>query len=149
MQLNEFIDHQIANNIIFVSVESDLGGYVFDTLWENHHGSVLLRPAAEDVFRYLVDDLIIIGKLPSESPKGKPEFWDTRIEKMLVDIAVDKLLRQIVSSGEYPALFHNAIQKYTIDKSVMTRYARRRGALDKFRRFLRNDARLPEEVFSI
>ena len=149
IQLNEFVNHQIAHNIVFVSVEGEFGEDVFNTLWETHQGGVLLKPSIDDLFRYMTDDMIIIVKLPTESPKGISDFWDTRIEKMLVDIAVDKLLNKIVYKGEYPAIFHDAIQNYNMDKSLMARYARRRGALDKFRTFLKTDAGLSEEEFSI
>lgn len=149
VQLNEFVNHQIAHNIIFVSVEADLGDYVFNTLWEEHHGSILIKPTIDELYRYMNDEMIIINKLPSESPKGKTVFWDTRIEKMLVDIAVDKILKKVVYSAEYPVIYKDAVSKYIIDKNVMTRYARRRGALDKFRQFLRDQAGLSEENFEI
>lgn len=149
VQLNEFVNHQIAHNIIIVSVEGELEEDVFNTLWENHEGSVLLKPSIEDVFRYMTEGIIVINKLPSESPRGSADFWDTRLEKMLVDIAVDKILRKVVYSGEYPAIFQDSFKKYAIDKNVMTRYARRRGALEKYRTFLRNEAGIPQEEFSI
>ena len=142
VQLNEFVNHQIAHNIVFVSVEGDLEEDVFNTLWERHKGSLLLKPDADELFRYLTEDMVVIGKLPTESPKGIDVFWDTRLEKMLVDIAVDKLLRKIVYSGEYPTIYQDAFSKYVIDKSVMVRYARRRGALVKYREFLINEAGL-------
>lgn len=44
VQLNEFVNHQIAQNMIFVSVEGELEEDVFNTLWENYEGSVLLKP---------------------------------------------------------------------------------------------------------
>ena len=149
VQLNEFVNHQIAQNMIFVSVEGELEEDVFNTLWENHEGSVLLKPSIEDLFRYMTEGIIVINKLPSESPKGITDFWDTRLEKMLVDIAVDKLLGKVVYSGEYPAIFQDAFVKYAIDKNVMARYARRRGALDKYRAFLRNEAGILQEEFSL
>ena len=149
VQLNEFVNHQIANNIIFVSIEAGLEEDVFNTLWESHHGSALLKPGTEELFRYLSEDMIVICKLATESPKGKPDFWDTRLEKLLVDIAVDKLLKSIVYSGEYPAIYREAMRKYAIDKSVMTRYLRRRGALQKFREFLQNEAGISQEELSI
>jgi hypothetical protein len=93
------------------------------------------------------EDMVVIVKLPTESPKGIDVFWDTRLEKILVDIAVDKLLRKIVYSGEYPAIYQDALSKYVIDKSAMVRYARRRGALMKYREFLINEAGLKQEDF--
>ena len=115
---------------------------MFNTLWERHKGSILLKPDVDELFRYMNEDMVVIIKLPTESPKGIDVFWDTRLEKMLVDIAVDKLLRKIVYSGEYPTIYQDAFSKYVIDKSVMVRYARRRGALVKYREFLINEAGL-------
>ena len=142
VQLNEFVNHQIAHNIVFVSVEGGLEEDVFNTLWERHKGSILLKPDVDELFRYMNGDMVVIVKLTTESPKGIDVFWDTRLEKMLVDVAVDKLLRKIVYSGEYPVIYQDAFSKYVIDKSVMVRYARRRGALVKYREFLINEAGL-------
>ena len=149
VQLNEFVNHQIAHNIVFVSVEGELEEDVFNTLWERHKGSLLLKPDADELFRYLTEDMVVIGKLPTESPKGIDVFWDTRLEKMLVDIAVDKLLRKVVYSGEYPAIYQGGFSKYAIDKNVMFRYARRRGALGKYKEFLVNEAGLRQEDLGI
>ena len=148
-QLNEFVNHQIAHNILFLSVEGGLEEDVFSTLWEKHSGSVMLKPGLDDLYRYMTEDIIVIEKLPSESPKGIRAFWDTRIEKWLVDIAVDKLLRKVVYSGEYPVIFQDAVKKYVIDKNVMARYARRRGALEKYREFLVEEAGLMPEEFTL
>ena len=144
VQLNEFVNHQIAHNIVFVSVEGGLEEDVFNTLWERHKGSILLKPDVDELFRYMNGDMVVIVKLTTESPKGRDVFWDTRLEKMLVDVAVDKLLRKIVYSGEYPVIYQDAFSKYVIDKSVMVRYARRRGALVKYREFLINEAGLKQ-----
>ncbi len=149
VQLNEFVNHQIAHNILFVSVEAGLECDVFNTLWESHQGSVLLKPNEDELFRYMTDDMMVIQKLATESPRGTTVFWDTRLEKMLVDIAVDKLLGKVIYSGEYPAIYQDIFRKYAIDKSAMFRYARRRGALDKYKQFLLNEAGLKQEEFTL
>lgn len=136
IQINEFVNHQVANNIIFLFVEGGLETDVFNTLFENHRGSILLKPSIEELYRYMTDDIIVIEKLPSESPKGINEFWDTRLEKMLVDIVVDKILSKVVYKGEYQVIFHDAVEKYAIDKNVIVRYLRRRGAYEKFLKFI-------------
>lgn len=149
IQLNEFVNHQISHNIVFVSAEGGLEEDVFNTLWKKHKGSVLYKPGANELFRYLNEDMIVIVKLPTESPRGINAFWDTRLEKMLVDIAVDKLLRKVVYSGEYPAIYRDAFSKYAIDRNMMFRYARRRGALEKYKETLLNEAGLKPEDFEI
>ena len=85
-QLNSFVNHLYSHNTIFLSVENDIIDYVFDSLKSHYPGKVLLKPKADEYFRYLVDDLIVINRLPSESPKGTELFWHSRLEKILVDI---------------------------------------------------------------
>ena len=148
VQLNEFVNHQIAHNIIFVYVERGFEEDVFVTLKAARHPSILVKPDINLLFRYLTDETIVIGSLPSESPKGKPSFWDTRPEKFLVDLATDKLLKQIVYHSEYPGIFQGAFKNYRIDKSTMMRYARRRGAEEKYKDFLVHEAQLPEEILA-
>lgn len=145
VQLNEFVNHQIAHNIVFVSVERNLEDDVFNTLWERHKGSILIKPKADELFRYLNEDMVVIMKLPTESPKGLNVFWNTRLEKMLVDIAVDKLIRQVVYAGEYSTIYKDSFSKYAIDRNMMFRYARRRGVLEKYKEFLINEAGLKQE----
>ena len=149
VQLNEFVNHQIAHNISFVSIEGGFEDDVFNTLWEKHKGSVLLKPSSDELFRYLNDDMVVIMKLPTESPRGADVFWNTRLEKILVDIAVDKLLRKVVYSGEYQAIYQETFSKYVIDRSLMFRYASRRGALEKYKVFLVNKGKLKEEELQI
>ncbi len=130
-QLNPFVNHLFAHNSIFVSVENEAVEYVFDTLRVDYPGRVMLKPKAEEYFRYRVDDQIVITRLPSESPKGADVPWHCRLEKMLVDVKVDKLLSQIVSPREYDLIYEEAFERYLVDVNAMYRYARRKGAVDR------------------
>ena len=51
VQLNEFINHQIAHNTVFVFVENDLQNYVFDTLKQSYPGRVMLRPNIKNYYQ--------------------------------------------------------------------------------------------------
>ena len=73
----------------------------------------------------------VIKKLITEAPKGTDEFWHTDLEKMLVDIVSDKLLRSCVNQGEYKTIFTQAFKDFYIDESQLFRYARRRNAKAK------------------
>lgn len=130
IQMNEFLNHQIAHNAVFVYVEADLGDFVFETLKESFSGKVLLNPSAKEYHLYWQDDLIIIGKLLTEAPKGKTEVWHTCLEKMLVDVTADRVLKTTFSEAEYPGILEQAFQKYIIDESQMFRYAGRRHVKD-------------------
>ena len=132
--LNLFVNHQIAHNTIMVYVENDLVDYVFDSLRTTHPGQVMLKPRAEEYYRYHVENQIVIERLPSESPKEAIEPWRCRMEKILVDIVVDKLLSQIVPAGEQERILREASLQFILDRSAMSRYARRKGAEEKFKK---------------
>lgn len=136
IQLNEFVNHLIAHNTIFLYVENDVVDYAFDALKQEYSGRIMLKPSSTEYYRYVVDDEIVVGRLPSESPKGQGQPWESRLEKILVDIAVDKLLSQIVPAGEYRNIFTDSIDRYFLDTKGMFRYAKRKGAEKKFRDFL-------------
>ncbi|MBO5568557.1 MAG: hypothetical protein J6A79_06490 [Clostridia bacterium] len=135
-QLNAFVNHLIAHNTVFVYVENELLDPVFDALHSTYPGQVLLKPSVDEYYRYRVDDEIVLGRLPSETPKGLEIPWHSRMEKILVDIAIDKLLSQIVPAGEYENIFTESYEHYYLDEAAMRRYAKRKGAEDKFDSFL-------------
>ena len=135
-QLNSFVNHLIAHNTIFLSVEGELIDFVFDSLKEDYPGLVMLKPRIEDYYRYVRDDEIVILRLPSGTPKGLNEHWQSRLEKILVDIAIDKLISKIVPSSELHNIFEGAYERYLISMDVMMQYARRKGAEKKLEGFL-------------
>lgn len=130
VQMNEFLNHQIAHNAVFVFVEADLGDFVFETLKEKYPGKILLNPSVKEYHLYWQDDLIVVGKLLTEAPKGKKAVWHTRLEKMLVDMTAEKVIKTTFSESEYPDVLEQAFHKYVIDESQMFRYARRRHVKD-------------------
>ena len=136
IQLNEFINHQIAHNTIFVSVEKDLGEFVFDSLKTVYPGKVLIYPTAEMFHQYWVEGMIVILKLPTESPRGKGHVWATCIEKMMVDAFCEKVIVSAYPSEELSSIIENMFYQYAIDESKLFRYARRRGMEKKLRDFL-------------
>ena len=131
VQLNEFVNHQIAHNVLFVSVEAGLGTYVFNFLKKQHTDKILLNPSVEIFHQYWADDMIVINKLVSESPKGEGVVWETKLEKRLVDLVADKLILSCVSRGEYDDIFHQVFRDFYIDESKLFRYASRRNAKSK------------------
>lgn len=131
VQLNEFVNHQIAHNIIFLSIESDLGNFVFDSIRDDYTGHILIHPTVDFFHQYWSDNMIVIEKLITESPKGDREIWHTGLEKMLVDLVSDKLLLSCVGRGEYEGIFTQAFHDFIVDESQLFRYARRRNATKK------------------
>ena len=136
VQLNEFVNHQLAHNIIFVSVEADIIDFVFEKLKERFPGRVLVQPTIDLYHRYWQEGMIILEKLVSEAPMGKPVKWHARVEKMLVDIMADRLILGTVSPSEYPDIYTDVFGRYIVDESCMLRYAKRRGAEKEIRELI-------------
>ena len=133
--LNEFFNHQIARNKIFVEVENDGCEYAFSAL-EDKFESVLLKPSGEELVRYGKDDGIIIDRLVGEAPRGGKERYNVPLEKIIVDLFANKLLKGMVSQGDYPGALSEMFKKYKIDQSKLFRYARRRNKEEYIREYL-------------
>lgn len=125
-QLNEFVNHLLPRNVLFLSVENEVSEFVFETMKSHFPGRVLLTPTLENYHRYWYDGMIVINRLITEAPKDRNTRWHTPIEKLLVDLVADPLLRSSVSESEYPLIFENAFARYIINKSRLLRYAKRR-----------------------
>ena len=72
-QMNRFLNHQIAHNVIFVFVEKELCISAFERLKKEYEGNILINPTEEDFFNYRREDMIVVRNLLTESQKGKKE----------------------------------------------------------------------------
>ncbi len=136
--LNEFVDHQLGCNYIFLEVENDGCEFVFERIITEFEGKVLLKPDQDQILRYGSNDSIIIERLISESPKGKKEPYNLEIEKLIVDLFANKRLKEMISPGDYPAALESIFSKYKVDQVKMFRYARRRNKERELREYLQN-----------
>ena len=136
-QLNEFLNHQIAHNTIFLYIEADLQDFVFDELNEKYERKVFLEPTLKLYHRYMTDDMVVISKLPSEAPKGRTEFWHTDLEKMLIDTMSDEIIGSTFDKAELQVVFENAFRNYIVNESKFFRYARRRSVEKEIRAFIK------------
>lgn len=138
-QLNEFLNHQVAHNTVFLSVESDVISFVFETLKEFFNGRVLISPSKELFDQYWCDNMIVLNKRITETPKGIEESWHSRIEKVLVDIITDPIIQDSISESEFSNIFEDVFYRYIVDESCLFRYARRRGADKELKDFIINN----------
>ncbi|MCK9288414.1 MAG: hypothetical protein M0P29_12720 [Sphaerochaetaceae bacterium] len=134
--LNEFFNHQLAHNKIFVEVEKDGCDFVFSALVEKFPGRVLLRPKAQELLRYGTDDGIIIDRLVTEAPKSNGERYQVPLEKLIVDLFLNKNL--MLSKGDFPSAIEMMFATYRIDQVTMLRYARRRNKVKDVFGFFRD-----------
>lgn len=133
--LNEFLNHQIAQNTIYVQVEKDVSSYVFDNLQEEYSGSVLYRPGKSEFGRYWTRDCIVVLDLISQSPLSQDNPHEITAEKMLVDITAEKSISRTFSPSEIPFVFENVMRSYHVDRRKMNRYAGRRGKSSQVKKY--------------
>lgn len=136
VQMNDFVNHLVAHNVVFLSVESDVMEFVFDSLKERYPGKVLINPTIDIYHQYWSDNMIVIVKLITEAPKGQVKKWHTRLEKLLVDIMSEPLLLASISESEYPGIYIDAFERYYIDKNCLFRYANRRKSTKKIKELI-------------
>ncbi len=134
--MNEFLNHLIANNTIFVQVEKDSSIFIFRYLQEAGYQNVLYKPDVLDLELYWAKDSIIVTELISESPLRTDNPCEILLEKILVDILADKLIATTFSKAELPEVFEQAESRYNIDKVRMLRYARRRNRQDEVKKYM-------------
>lgn len=144
--LNEFVNHQISRNFIFLEVERDGCEYVFDAIMDEFEGKVLLKPDQNQIIRYGSDNTIIIDRLISESPKGKDEQFNLVLEKLIVDMFANKRLKGMLSVGDYPEALETIFSMYEVDQVKMFRYARRRNKEKELKEFLKNKTNVELKV---
>lgn len=138
--LNEFWNHQIAQNKIFVEVERMGCDFVYTELSEEYTGNILLRPNEKELYRYGGMNTIIVDRLVSESPKGNPEKYNTPLEKLIVDLFANKNLKEMVHIGEYEEAMAEMFDKYYVDQIKLFRYAARRNRKEEIYHFLKEQA---------
>lgn len=125
-QLNEFVNHLYGLNTVFVSVADHGADFVFSNLQERYLGKVLLRPSVEELYRYQTDGTIVLLDMPTEAPGCSRSRWQSGIEKWLVDLFAEPILKSMVSASELPNVLNGAFGRYAINESALFRYAKRR-----------------------
>ena len=143
-QMNEFVNHQMAKNAIFVDVEKTLDESIFHRLFEIYP-HVLLNPSVNEYYKYARDDTIIVRKLISEAPPCFGEYRQASLEKLLVDLFGRGITGSIISRSEYRVIYEDSFKKYNINQAKMFRYSRRRGIEKIIRDYIRKETNITLE----
>ena len=134
---NEFLNHLVAHNRIFLDVENDGCEFVYSSLADDYGGRMLLRPSVKELQYYIQTDSIIVERLVSESPKGRNDAYEVPIEKLIVEMFANKTLMRMISKGDYPEALETIFEKYNVDQIKMLRYARRRNRKDELVNYIK------------
>ena len=124
--MNDFLNHLIAQNTIFVQVEKESSIYVFRYLQDEGYDNVLYKPRQDDMTLYWSKGCIIVTDMVSEAPLRAVEPHVITLEKMLVDMLADKLILASYSKAEYTDVIEQVESRFLLDKKRMLRYAKRR-----------------------
>ena len=134
--LNEFLNHQIAKNTIFIQSEPDVSSFIFNYLRENTRANVLYKPNPAEFGRYWQAESLIVADLTSEAPQNLDSPHEITAEKMLVDIFCDKIIKLTYEEAEYHTVVDAMYSGYRIDSARLLRYARRRNKEQEIKIFV-------------
>lgn len=146
IQFNRFANHQIAQNMFFIEVESMLESAVYEFLRENTNHQVLLKPTIEICEIYAGSDTIIVQNLITEAPVDQQAPHHVMLEKLLVDLFADEKMQLFLETSEFSTILEDAFHTYVIDESKMFRYARRRNIADKIKKIITEDTTIKLHV---
>ena len=128
--LSKFMRHQPMSHVLLVDVEPEASSAVFNMLkglWSNT--KVFYRPTEEEFDRYVVgfQNVVIVKNLFSEAPVRIVDDVPTAmIEKIIVDICAEKDIFAAFGGAELSAIFTEFDSRFSISKTKLLRYARRR-----------------------
>ena len=125
--LNEFLNHQIAQNTIFVQVQKDVSAFACDRLQDFYAGRVLYKPGEKEWDHYWTRGCVIVLDLISQAPLSSEYPHEMTAEKLLVDIVAEKNIAKTFSPSETPQIYESLLESYHVDIRRMNRYAGRRG----------------------
>jgi len=123
-QLVSYFHHLPTYFVTFVYAEPDSLPSIRDYLRQKFN-NVYLNPTKRDISSnfYLTEKTLILRPAISEEPQK--EYYAT-IEKILVDLYLEKDRLDLMDSWEYHKLLHNIIDNFRINIARLLRYANRR-----------------------
>ena len=133
---NEWINHQISRNVIFVEVEKYYMQDVFTYLRNHITDKILLNPTTEDFYLYAEDNIIIVSSLVSRAPMNK-ESYEIKVEKLIVDLFSNDLVSKLFSQSEYATIIDNLFRTYKVNIKTIYSYAKRRNLIDITKKFVK------------
>jgi len=136
--LNEWLNQLIGKNTIFIEVDKKYFNSIYELLVDNEYKNVLVNPSMQEIEKYSLSDLIIIKPLYSRSPINRKEKSFT-LEKIIVDLFVDDILRKYYSTSELPWIYKQIFKEYAIDEYSLNTYLTRRRIKEKFYEFLKTN----------
>lgn len=148
--LNEWMLHQPGNFMTLIEVEKEAAQSVFYFLQTRHKkGDIYFKPSKKEIEHYISvkQESIIVKALVTQSPvKEENGICVPRLEKVLVDLFVDKPLFIAYHGEELAHIFENVYNRFPINLSTLFRYAHRRKRKEQLKNFLLKSKIIPDEL---
>jgi len=133
-RINSFAHHLINFNVSFVDVEKDAVDSAYYALKEQFPNVMAVQNLYDGLSEF--NNYIIVRTLITESPIQKTgKIHTATLEKMLVDLAVDKEF-MIFQGSEIYAIFESAMEQYTINQNTLLRYAARKNKKEEIKKII-------------
>jgi len=148
--LNEFMTHQPIKYVIILEIDDDIIDSVYYFLRDNIYKQIYLKPDNNIMQKYTMEEKnpLILLPFKSRSPiKKYKKVTVPKIEKILVDIYIEKELLYWIQGKEIINIFNAVSSNYKINFSTLIGYARRRGANNRLMQFLEKNIKIPEKIF--
>ena len=137
--LNEFLNHLVGNNTIFIQVEKESSAFVFHYLKDAGFNNVMYKPSLRDFDLYWTKDCVVVNDLISESPISLNTPHYIAIEKIVVDMLADRLVGTTYQRAEFLDVLNKIQDNYLLDKTRMLRYASRRNKKVELLEYLKGE----------
>ena len=133
-RINSFAHHLINFNVSFVDVEKDAVDSAYHALKEQFPKVMAVQNLYDGLSEF--NNYIIVRSLITEAPIQKTgQIHTATIEKMLVDLAVDKEFMSFQGSEIY-TIFESAMEQYTINQNALLRYATRKNKKEEVEKII-------------
>jgi len=133
-RINSFAHHLINFNMSFVDVEKDAVDSVYYALKEQFPKVMAVQNLYDGLSEF--NNYVVVRTLITEAPIQKTgKIHTATLEKMLVDLAVDKEFMTFQGSEIY-AIFESAMEQYTINQNTLLRYAARKNKKEDIKKII-------------
>jgi hypothetical protein len=141
--LNEFTSHQISRKTMLIEIEKDFMESLYYELKDASISELFLNPDDKTINFYIAESNfpVVIKNLITRSPvsrrtEKKVKFYTPLLEKILVDIFVEKNLFYYLQGSDMINIYENAVSNYSINFTKLFSYAKRRGIDHDIRQFM-------------
>ncbi|MCX6584228.1 MAG: hypothetical protein NT166_28980 [Candidatus Aminicenantes bacterium] len=148
--LNELMNHQPGHFMDLLEVENEAAQSVFYFLQQqDEKDKIYFKPSDKEIEQYIASNRqsTIIRTLLTQAPTQEQEgIRIPKLEKILVDLFIDRSLFIAYQGQELITIFKNAYRQFPVNISTLFRYAQRRKKKDQLTDFILKNEIIPGEL---